>query len=886
MLAGVGSAFAQEVDEIIVRGVNIPDEKRATSEISAVLDEASFQRTGDSEIGDALRRVTGLSLSQGRFPIVRGLNERYSTVTINGSPLPSPEPLRRVVPLDIIPTAILSGSLVQKTYSPEFSAEFGGGLIDLRTKTVPSDPFLSITTSVGVDTATSARNGLLYDGGERDWTGFDDGTRNIPDALGAVFVSGDINATNQQAIDVGLETQNTTVVSENLVPVNTSVGIAFGGGKDLTDRIRLGGTFTLGYTNDWQTRNGRREQGFSISADPEVDQNLESTSFDFTSTTNTIDTNAVASIGLELGDNHKFTSTSFILRSSLKDARLQEGTQGQTEDDLFINRFNTEFFERQVWQSQLRGEHVFPALGDLEVVWRGAYGEAFRDAPYQWEYTYVQEINTPNAPFRADFQAGGQTSSTPFNVSFSKLEDQNIDAGIDFKLPLNLFERDLTVKFGYAFTDKERDVLVRRFELVGSGLNNIALQSDLNAVLESRVDVLLSPAVLETDLINLQLLQSGIDLDNAFSSLQVHAGYVGVDVEINPYLRLAAGGRYETSEQVTTAFSTTSPISSLSQTSINEDYFLPAATLTWNPVGDFQLRVGYSRTIARPQFRELTPAFYLDDDTDLEFRGNPFLQNTRVNNYDARAEYYLGRGQFITLGAFYKELTNPIEEVFDIDQGGEFVISFINAPSAELYGFEFEFEQNFELDRVIGNERFVGTDLILKANYTWSESNVSIFGSCSDPDPVLGCPVSLAGVNSSTGAQEIQQFAGALFQDGRSLQGQSNNLFNFQVGVENQERNERLTLLVNYASNRIRNVEGVFSGVAVPRVIERPPVSLDVVYSRGFRKFGGDWEIGLKARNLLGEDYDATQVFPDGTVALFDTYQLGRELSVSLSRTF
>ncbi|MCA8894701.1 MAG: TonB-dependent receptor plug domain-containing protein, partial [Amphiplicatus sp.] len=160
-------------DEIVVRGARIPDEKRATSEITSVLDEESFLRTGDSDIGAALSRVTGLSLSQGKYVIVRGLNERYSSVTINGSPLPSPEPLQRVAPLDIIPTSILAGSLVQKTYSAEYSAEFGGGTIDLRTKSVPSEPFFSIGGSIGMDTATTGRNGFMYDGGDRDWLGFD-----------------------------------------------------------------------------------------------------------------------------------------------------------------------------------------------------------------------------------------------------------------------------------------------------------------------------------------------------------------------------------------------------------------------------------------------------------------------------------------------------------------------------------------------------------------------------------------------------------------------------------------------------------------------------------------------------------------------------------------
>ncbi|MEM8937012.1 MAG: TonB-dependent receptor plug domain-containing protein, partial [Pseudomonadota bacterium] len=191
-LAASQAAFAQG-DEIVVRGALIPDEKRATSEISSILDEEAFERTGDSDIAAALGRVSGISVAEGKFVIVRGLNERYSSVTLNGSPLPSPEPLRRVVPLDLIPTSFLSGSLVQKTFSPEFSGEFGGGLVELRTKAVPDEFYFDVGLSLGVDLASTGQNGLTHDGGDRDWLGFDDGTRSAPSLAEAAFFSEPFN---------------------------------------------------------------------------------------------------------------------------------------------------------------------------------------------------------------------------------------------------------------------------------------------------------------------------------------------------------------------------------------------------------------------------------------------------------------------------------------------------------------------------------------------------------------------------------------------------------------------------------------------------------------------------------------------------------------------
>ncbi|MGE0409788.1 MAG: TonB-dependent receptor [Amphiplicatus sp.] len=894
MLSGLAGAFAQD-DEIVVRGARIPDEKRATSEISSVLDEASFQRTGDSDIAEALRRVTGLSLSQGRFVIVRGLNERYSSVTLNGSPLPSPEPLRRVVPLDIIPTSALSGSLVQKTFSPQYSAEFGGGLVELRTKALPDEFFLEIGGSIGLDSETTFRDGLLYDGGDLDWLGFDDGSRSLPAELAAIFESGAITSANQDAIDGSIDASRTTVISENTIPPNYGVNFAIGDRFEVSDDILLGGVIALSLSNDWQTREGIRQQGYAIgnSAGAIVERpGLEGQDVNFRSTENTVDLNGVGTFGVEIGENHKLTSTSLIFRSTEKQARMSEGLDGADPDGFIALKSNTRFLERQVWQTQLRGDHVFPALGDLTATWRAAYGKAFRDAPFQREYTYIRSQVDPldvisflndgsyqsryatihstfgdSAPYLYDVT--GQTGSTPNTLSFSRIDDENIDAGVDFTMPVTVAEQDVEVKFGYAYTDKSRKTMTRNFEYE----SNLSIPA---AILGSRMDQLLSESVVRTPLLDLSLLASGIDLDNSSSTLNVHAAYVGLDAEVGPYFRIAAGGRFEDSELNTTAYSTPDPTGTLNDVTVPESKrFFPAATVTWNPIGDLQIRAGFSQSITRPQFRELTPAFFTDDETDLLIRGNPFLQSSEINNYDIRAEHYFGRGQFVTLGAFYKEIEKPIEESFAEDIGGILVNSFINAPSAKLYGFEFEFEKNFLMEDLVSWSALAAKTLVVKANYTYSKSDVSANGTVITPLFTLSGVIMRNELDAST-----------LFTDGRSLQGQSTHLANVQIGLEDEENRSRATLLFNFASSRIRNVEIIYSGGVAPSIIERPPIGLDFVYSKGFEKWGGDWEIGLKIKNILGEDYEATQSFRDGTVLNYDSYGLGREYSMSLKRSF
>jgi len=904
-LAVSGVALAQDTgpeiaDEIVVRGINIPDEKRATSEISAVIDRESFVRTGDSDIAGALARVAGLSISEGKFVIVRGLNERYSSVTLDGSPLPSPEPLQRVVPLDLIPTSFLEGSLVQKTYSPQYSAEFGGGLVELRTRSIPDENYFSLSLSTGINTVTNAQDGLTYDGGDLDWLGFDDGTRSIPPLLENAFFGQNglnFNAADQNAIDLQLDPARTSVIFEEVLPVNWGVGIAAGGFRETGNDIVLGANLALNLSNDYFTREGRREQGltgqtnqnadaqpFAVPADgiPSITARL----FDFTSTTQTATLNGLLSLGAEIGSDHELKSTTYILRSTIKDARQQDGIIAEEEDREFL-RENIEFFERQVWQTQLSGEHIFPSLNELSVNWRGAFGKALRDAPYQRDV--LRGRVNPNDTF-ALIEADGQFGSLgvgSLGLTFSDIRDQNIDAGIDFVLPLTVADYGVDVKFGYAYTDKERDTLVRDFTYVIGGLELP------DQVRTARNDVVFSPGVVGTDALDIRPFFNPISLDNAFSTLQVHAGYFGLDAELGEYIRVAAGVRYERSEQITSAFSTPLPAQTLTTVSVQEDqiqpgdpvpnsgnteYFLPNATITWNPVGDLQLRAGYSQTITRPQFRELTPATFLEDDTDQLTIGNPFLVNAEIDNFDLRAEYYLGRGQFITVGGFYKDITNPIERA-QTQIGGESSVTFINAPSAELYGVEFEYEQTFALEDLMPNAGyFSGKDFLIKTNYTYSQSEVSADGN-----------VVTALVDSQFGASPRIVPAAGFVEEGRSLQGQSDHLFNLQLGLENPETNGKATLLVNWSSERIRQVRDEITGA--PSVFERPPLLLDFVWSRDVEIAGQNFNINFAARNILGDEYEAIQkdedfANPVGRNVLFDVYELGRELSVGLKYNF
>jgi hypothetical protein len=249
-----------ETSDIVVVGRHIPNVVRATPQVVSVLSSADIARTGEGDIAGALTRVTGLSVVGNGFVYVRGLGDRYSSSLLNGSPLPSPEPLRRSVPLDIFPTTIVGSALVQKTYSVNFPGEFGGGVINLTTKAIPDKDFVTVGGSLTADTVTTSGLGYTYYGGDTDWLGFDDGTRKVPDFIrNAPNNSGLIPA----AQVLQLSNASTTLMQRNdQLPANWSAEISTGTSFDIGSD-RLGIITSVGYSNTFKTRSIRQQDSVS-----------------------------------------------------------------------------------------------------------------------------------------------------------------------------------------------------------------------------------------------------------------------------------------------------------------------------------------------------------------------------------------------------------------------------------------------------------------------------------------------------------------------------------------------------------------------------------------------------------------------------------------------
>jgi len=852
-ISGPGATLG---DNITVTGRRSRNEIRRAPQVISVLSTEDIERTGEGDIAGALQRVTGLSVVGGRFVFVRGLGERYSLALLNGSPLPSPEPLRRTIPLDLFPTGVIASSVVQKSYSPAYSGEFGGGVINLTTRAVPNEPFLDIGASIGADDETTFQLGYTYFGSPTDWTSFDNGERDIPAPLQAALDSGNLLVVGQnfslrevQDVTASLSNARTSLVQRNdEIPGNWSANINGGTAFDLGGGVELGLIAAFGYANSWQTRGGLQQIAAGITPIDGVDALQPDVDYRFVSTENRIVVNGLVGMGLEFGE-HRLRWTNLYIRDVLKEARIQAGVNQVNVGSDPVNITNTAWFERQLFSTQGVGEFRF---GDFGIDLRGAYAKSQRDSPYERTFSYRYD------PVADDFVNDLRTNGQSARISLSELNDTVYSASGDLSWRIPSLA-DLTLSGGYAYYLNERDSSRRDFRF--TPLDVLPFE-----VSQERPDFLLSDFNVYTYNIVLTEVSGTAGAAAYDADLEVHAVYGQAQIEPIDGVQIAVGARYEDGRQSVT------PIDlfglggeSIIPTQINESYILPAATITWSMTPDMQLRLHASKTIARPQFRELAPQQYLDTETDRTFFGNQFLTDSELINAEARFEWYFGPDERVTVAGFFKDIDRPIEAIA-FQQGGTFFTTFANAPAARLYGVEVEAQRYFPLDWVSDAPFFTSRRLVTIANYTFSESDIRVReGDMTIPVGTGGMPVPAANV----------------FDDGTRLTGQSRHIANLQLGLEGTDRLSQQTLLLTYSSRRVSN-RGLGQQ---PDLIEEPGLRIDFVWREGVRIFNTEVELKFEARNLTGQNYEEFQQLNDSRIDT-NTYDLGRTFSFGATFRF
>ena len=764
-----------------------------------------MRANGDSDAASAMQRITGLSVVDNQYVFVRGLGERYSNTTLNGAVIPTTEPDKKVVPLDLFPTGLIDSVQIAKSYLPDKSAEFAGGLVQVMPLKFPSRPVLDFSYGLQWSENATGKSIPLSPLGNRDWLGFDNGSRALP----ANFPDGKIVRQGVLTPDVGYSRDQITAFGRALEdrwrPANADGAPGQNWGAVLGQRFgKLGvvASASQQYRESYVSEQRRffrvAEEGLEAVSDYRLDYGTQRAQLGL-----------VGNLAYQFNGNNRISVENFYTHSGRDEGRVFEGPN--TENTFIYRNYRLQFIEENLLSNGISGDHFFQNLSNSRLEWRGTYSRATRDEPDMRETLYQQNINGTGAFLLADESQSG------FRM-FNDLEDKSTDVAASWTTLMSAGGKPTQLKVGVSFIDRTRDFASRRFRFIPitAGSGNV-LPIDLSQTPEA--------LFASGNIGSFFRFNEETRPVDAYDGAQTTASvYAMGDFTLSSRLRLIAGARVERFDQEVNTFDPFGLfVSTITAENRNTDIF-PGVNLVYALKPDMNLRVSYSTTVNRPEFRELAAFEFTDVVGNRAIRGNPDLNRALIQNVDARWERFSGGRGVLAASVFFKSFNDPIERV--VVAGAQPIVTFQNADRARNVGVELE------------AGRQVTDQIFLSANYTFVDSTITL-------NP----------------AQRTVQTSLE-----RPLAGQSKNLFN--VTGEYTWRGFTSRVLYNFFGDRISDV----GSNAAPDVVEQGRGLLDLVFAQRV----GRVNFRLNLENLTDAQYLFTQGTEDQRV-----FKLGRMITFS-----
>ncbi len=815
--SNVGVMAYRKVDDGMVTGISAMD----------------IARSPDRNTSQVLRRVSGASIQENRFVVIRGLSDRYNVAQVNGMALPSSEPDRRAFSFDIFPAGMLDNLIIQKTATPDLPGNFAGGVIQLNTRDIPEKRFVNVSASAGFNTQSSFQPYTTYQGSKNDWNGNGGAARELPSDIPST-------ADYQNLLD----SAEVRFTASKMMPNDWGVQE-----KKMT---APGINFNLGYGD--HKKFGRSDLGFIVGG---VFQNQRRVivsergefNFDTTRVFNYTDRQyrEDAQMGGLLNLGYSYDSTQKIALKLM---------YNQTGEDLFVSREGINYDNQQnvratsmqytgtkLISGQLGGTHKLTSKG-LEVRWGGTYSKLNRTVPNLRRMYYVQNIG--DTVFQA-FVPVGAPSPNYAGKYYGQLNEDLMGADLNIALPYNIGAYNQKIHGGFSSQFRERDFGARVFGYVVAN----QFTFDWNRLMDGQ-DTIFDAESIGQD--GFRLSESTNTSDFYTAGSQLLAGYFLSDNYLHGRLRAVWGLRLELYGQHLNTISYGGDTIALDTTTLD---LLPSINVSWEMTKNTFLRLAASRTVSRPELRELAPFSFYDFNTSSSVYGNDTLDRCHIINLDARFEFYPRAGQLLSGTVFYKKFNNPIEQVIDASTGGgSRIYTFQNVTSATNFGAELEIR--LKANRIDSVLHWSGWDKI-----TWF-ANLSYIRS----------QVNLSGVASQIGSDST-----------RALQGQSPYLINTGLQYFDVVKGFSVSVLFNRIGRRIFQVgsNGFLNIYEAPRSVLDLQLALRV-FRNGEIKL--NYSDILNQKNIFYQDQNDNGKFDKGVDSQFYGNLFGSNLSLGFGVNF
>jgi TonB-dependent receptor len=782
--------------------------KQATGVVSGIANE-QIVKSADRNAAEIVKRISGVSVVDDRFIVVRGMNERYNLTYLNNNLAPTTELYNKAFAYDLLPSSIIDRILVYKSPQADLFADFAGGAIKTYTKNARPVRHLDVGVQVAHRPGSTLTDVNSYKGGKYDFLGFDDGTRKLPSFSPNYFQSN----------------QNTRLTDQSILLEGFSPTLDYGTKKSTPDmqfyinyydnwkigKARLYDLTAINYTHETRDYNIYNQTGNTyvfLAGGGDLNLNVNNTIINSRQTTEISKVNVLENLTLKLNKNNQLEFKNFFVNEGRKlttvnDSRrnIEPSIDSAAYGDVHQHNINLSFQQRLLYSGNLGGEHDFQNKKQ-HLDWNLGYSYTLQSVPDQRNSSFANYGHAGPGYVANGSNVG--TSDAGFlgmiNRLFIRLNENAYNASVDYIHHLNT---QFTLKAGIYQLYKTREVGRRFFRVNRAGLqpNEVYIPANENAndgwienygvsnpnlifFRQSDLGNVWSNKYFPNDGSGLAIYDVTSPVDSYVASEQNNSGYLMGDwTPIEKKLTVNAGLRVEYDHQkVSGATGSDGTI-----TAVKADHpktsFLPSFNINYKPDTAYAIRIGYGRTVNRPDFRELAPYNDFDFQNNQTILGNPDLTSATIDNYDFRAEFYpqsAQQNEVFNAGVFYKSLENPIEQLRVSKSGYNDVSNFTNitygnAISAKVYGIEAELKKSLS---------FVPLTLFRDLSVI---ANGALIKSTTQQRDYSGGNYAIAGSNIK----------------GRPLQGQSPYVLNAGLYYENAGSGTKISLIYNVSGARI-----------------------------------------------------------------------------------
>jgi len=814
-----------ELEEVVIKTVKAKAEsvkslltmQKNSVRVSDGISAETIKRTPDRTTSDVLKRISGASIQDNKFVIIRGLNDRYNTSYLNGAPLPSSEPDRKAFSFDIFPANMIDNLVIYKTASPDLPGEFAGGVIEINTKATPDKNFQSIAIGSGYNAITTGKNQVYYKGGSKDWMGIDDGTRTLSSYFPTTtqFQSLQQNNNINQIANIAKAYQSDWNLYDKKFTPNTSFQYTLGKFFKLKDEQNLGflGSITYNKTNNYNQTLRKSYETPGALLTNQIDENYSEQ----------VLLGILANILLKMDSNNSFSFKNLYSINSSNRVIDRSGSLTQESDPLQLHTTARMFTSNKIYTGQITGDH-FLTKSKMKINWVTSYSNVVRSIPNDRRNTYLYTkfddgtVSQPYAYFSINTVGGESPGSMYVSENIEDIFSSKVDLNKKIKFTSSI---STDFKIGFFTQSRFRDFSARQLGYIpfngnvnGTNYGNNTFSTSIPYQDNSTIFSSANMGVISPGVSGLTLFDGTKGNDSYKASSKLNAAYVMLDNTFNK-LRVIWGVRMENYGQLLTSKADNGLPVNIDNSQLD---FLPSVNFIYGVNKKQNLRLSFSKTLNRPEFRELAPFLFYDASTKFNTEGTPSLKIAKIVNADLRYEIFPGKGQLFSLSAFYKKFNDPIELQAQANNTNKYE----NAKSGENKGIEIEYRTL--LSSLITNEKFKFLeDFTLFTNLAIIKSKLDI-----------------SNLITSSTLEEIP------------LQGQSPYVFNAGLQYINKESGWATSINLNRIGNRIAIQGNQTAGASTPALWEKSRTFIDLQLTKSLLK--NKLELKLNVQNLLAQN--------------------------------